>query len=206
MARIGVFGGSFDPIHQGHLILAERCRDKARLDAVLFVPAFRSPLKDRPQISDAQRLEILKLAIAGHESFQISMFEIEREEPSFTVDTLRHLASEHPQDELFFLMGADSLAEFHRWRDPQEICKLSTLLIVGRPNANEPNFEVLAEMLDEGAIASVKNQLIESPLVDISSTEIRRRVASAESIRFLLPRSVEKYIETQKLYSAPGSK
>ena len=202
MAKIGIFGGSFDPIHFGHLILAERCRDLAELDKVLFVPAFQSPLKsERPSISDDQRVGLLKLAISGHPQFEWSSIEIDRQSVSYTVETLGELKKIYPDDELFFLLGSDSLAGFARWKSPETICELAQLLVINRPGFPRPDLEVLKKQLGDEKIEKIEQHIIASPLIEISSSEIRRRIAASESIRYLMPHACAKHIQHQKLYT-----
>jgi nicotinate-nucleotide adenylyltransferase len=189
--RVGVFGGSFDPVHLAHLILAEQCREQARLDRVLFVLAPRPPHKLEKSITPYRhRREMLELAIAGYPAFQISDLERDRTGPSYTVDTLRELRQAQPGDEFFLIVGSDSLRDLPMWREPEGIAKLATLLVVERPDAPAP-----AEL---GVPFQV--QRITSPLVAISSTDIRQRVQAGRSIRYLTPRAVECYIETHGLY------
>lgn len=197
--RIGVFGGSFDPIHHGHLILAENCRQQARLDQVLFMPCAMSPHKlDGAHGTDRQRLEMLDLAIGGHRDFVRSDMEIKRGGVSYTVETLRELTGQN-DSELFFLMGADSLESFSSWREPEEILKLAKPIVVGRPGSTI-DLSVLESLSSKEYVESLGELSVESPLVEISSSDIRRRVASNQSVRFLVPRSIEKYIETQRMY------
>ncbi len=199
--RIGVFGGSFDPIHQGHLILAEQCREQAGLDAVWFVPCALSPDKERgAQGTDRQRIEMIELAIAGHPAFQLARIEIDRGGVSYTVDTLKAIRELHADDELFLLLGADSLDNFDTWREPSEICQLAIPLVVGRPNAKEVDLSVLKKHVDSQRYESFCRHSIVSPLIDIQSRQIRKKIEKQQSIRYLTPRAVEKYIETQKLY------
>ena len=201
--RIGIFGGSFDPIHYGHLILAEQCREQSLLDQVRFVPSAISPHKrDGATLTDRQRIELVKLAVGGHESFVVSDIELKRGGVSYSVDTLTEIHDEHPDDELFFMIGSDSLHQFHTWRDPARICELAVPLVVGRPGAKPVDLDLFARFVDEDRLKLIKSHLVVSPLIDISSTDIRRRVAEGRSIRYLTPRAVEKYIETQKLYLA----
>lgn len=203
--RIGIFGGSFDPIHLGHLILAEQCRQAARLDQVWLIPCAQQPLKQQPPIaSNRQRCEMIELAIAGCQAFYLSKLEIERGEISYTVDTLKQIRLDQPDDELFFLIGADSLAQFANWKSPAEICELATPIIFNRPGESPIDLKSLSEMVPEKRMSEIADHQITSRLIDISSTEIRNRIAAKESIRFLLPRAVEKYIETQNLYSTTG--
>lgn len=199
--RIGIFGGSFDPIHTGHLILAECCRAQAKLDQVLFIPCAQAPHKEAGALgTDRQRTEMIDLAIGGHASFLRSSIEIERGGVSYTVDTLGQLREENPNDDLFLLIGGDSLNNFHTWKDPQRILELSTPLVMARPGAGEVNFELLRSFLDENRLEEIKSLAIDAPLIEISSTAIRAAAAQESSFRYLTPRSVERYIQTQKVY------
>jgi nicotinate-nucleotide adenylyltransferase len=189
--RVGVFGGSFDPVHFAHLILAEQCREQAALDRVLFVLAPRPPHKlDKAITAYRHRREMLELAIAGYPVFQISDLERDRTGPSYTVDTLHELQNQQPADEFFLIIGSDSLRDLPSWREPAEIAKLATLLVVDRPDAPAP-----AELP-----IYFRMQRIASPLMEISSTDIRQRVQAGRSIRYLTPRAVECYIEAHGLY------
>ena len=199
--RVGIFGGSFDPIHQGHLILAEQCRQQAELDQVLFIPNAQSPHKQNGACaSDRQRVEMVDLAIGGNPAFLRSSIEIERGGVSYTVDTLKQLADENPENELFFLMGADSLNSFDTWKDPAEILQLATPLVVPRPGQGEVDLKKLAPLTDEKKLATIEQLTIDSPLIEISSSNIRQQIQSGKSIRYQTSRAVEKYIETQKIY------
>lgn len=200
--RLGVFGGSFDPVHYGHLLLAETCREQCALDHVLLTPAAVSPHKrDKQGTAAKDRVEMLRLAIAGHEQFAVSTIEIDRGGVSYTVDTLSALAEQHPDATLFFPMGADSLVDLPTWREPQRICELAIPLFVRRAGSREPDFNALAELVSDTRLAEIRQHQVEMPIIELSSTEIRERVASKKSIRFQTPRAVEKYIETHELYS-----
>ena len=199
--RLGIFGGSFDPVHYGHLLAAEYCREHNCLDQLWFVPAAVSPHKlDRRPTTDRARVEMLELAIGGHDAFHVSTIELQRGGVSFTVDTLTDVHSEHPDAELFFVMGADSLAEFETWRKPKEICTLAIPLVVARPGSPLPDHSMFAEFVDSERLDLIRRCQVMMPQIDISSTEIRRRVAHGKSIRYQTPRAVEKYIESQALY------
>lgn len=199
--RIGIFGGSFDPIHHGHLILAEQCREQANLDQVWFVPCAQSPLKEgTAQATNRQRVEMVELALSGHVPFVLSKLELEREGVSYSVDTLTEIRRQHPDDELFLLMGDDSLESFPRWKEPQRICELALPLVVNRPGSGDVDLSLLKEYVDAERFAAIESLVICSPMIEISSTAMREKIASGKSIRFLTPRAVEKYIETQKLY------
>ena len=199
--RLGIFGGSFDPIHYGHLVLAERCREQANLDQVWFVPSAMAPHKENgPALTDRQRVELIELALAGHDAFICSDIELKRGGISYTVDTLSEIRNAHPDDELFFMMGADSLHQFDRWREPEKICQLAIPLVVNRPGSDDVELDIFAKYVEPDRLRLIKEHLITSPMINISSSEIRRRVAAKQTIRYLLPRAVEKYIESQKLY------
>ena len=204
--RIGIFGGSYDPIHYGHLILAENCREQARLDQVWFVPSAIAPHKrDGAKLTDRQRMELIKLAVGGHDAFVVSDMELHRGGVSYTVDTLIQVHNQQPGDDLFILIGSDSLHQFDTWREPAAVCKLAIPLVVARPGAKPVDLELLSRFVDGDRLSTIKNYQIESPLIDISSTDIRKRVSEGRTIRYLTPRAVEKYIETQKLYLANES-
>ena len=199
--RIGISGGSFDPIHHGHLILAEHCREQANLDQVWFMPCALGPQKPAGAHGTVrQRTEMIELALGGHEAFVLSKLEIERGEVSYTVDTLKQIKESNPEDELFLMMGDDSLESFPSWRDPETICELATPLVVNRPGSGEVDLSVLKQYVSPERFESFAKLKITSPRIEISSSEIRKKVEQGGSIRFLTPRSVEKYIETQKLF------
>jgi nicotinate-nucleotide adenylyltransferase len=199
--RLGIFGGTFDPIHVGHLILAEQCREACQLDRVLFIPAGQPPHKTERQITAGkQRLEMVELAIAGQTAFEASPIEIKREGPSFSVLTLSELASKNPGAELFFLMGSDSLADLPSWYQPAHIASLATLVVATRPGSVQPDVKPLVDVIGRPATVQILEHVVEIPLVEISSTDIRARVAAGRSIHYLVPRSVECYIETHGLY------
>jgi nicotinate-nucleotide adenylyltransferase len=199
--RVGLFGGSFDPVHFGHLLLAECCREQRRLERVWFLPAAAPPHKlDCRLTPAANRIEMLQLAIAGHEAFAVNPYEVDRGGVSYTVDTLRHFRSENPDLELFFLLGADMLADLPNWRQADQICGLASPIVVGRPGIAEPNFDGLSTLATPDQIDLIRRDRVDMPQIDLSSTEIRRRIAEGLSIRYQTPRAVEKYIETHGLY------
>lgn len=204
--RIGILGGSFDPIHSGHLILAEQCRQQAQLDQVWFVPCAQQPLKDRNTITtDRQRCEMIELAIAGHESFHLSKIELERGGISYTVDTLEQIQQLHPKAQLFLLMGEDSLKTFSRWKSPERICELAIPLVVNRPGEQRADLSCFKALTDSSRYQQIESYRIVSPLIEVSSSDLRNKIAASQSVRYLLPRAVEKYIETQKLYQSKSA-
>jgi nicotinate-nucleotide adenylyltransferase len=185
-ARVGVFGGTFDPVHVGHLAIALAALESVPLDRVLFVPVRRSPLKDRdPLASVADRVAMLEAAIAGEPRFALSRVELEREGVSYTVDTLEALRSEG--GELFLILGSDALADLARWRAPDRIRELSTILVAARPGAPEADPMHRARAFD-------------APRLDISSRELRARAARGMSLRYLVPDAVWEHITKHRLY------
>jgi nicotinate-nucleotide adenylyltransferase len=182
--RIGVFGGSFDPIHHGHLILARAALEELGLDRILFIPANLSPHKTETKPATAQdRLAMLQLAVEGQPEFEACDLELHRPPPSYTVETLRELKSLHPNDEFTLLIGADNVAKFETWREPDEIRRLAKIAVLDRANHGAPHAWPVIRRL-----------------VDISSTDIRTRVAAGRSIRYLTPDPVCDYIAARGLY------
>lgn len=204
--RLGIFGGTFDPVHYGHLLLAESCREQLNLQQVWFLPAEVPPHKQDVELTAAtHRIAMLELAIGGHEAFRACPYEVERGGVNYTVDTLTHFVDEDPSRELFFLMGADSLRDLPTWRQPERICQLAVLSVVTRsiPKMAEGeavDFSPLTNLVTPERLATIRSHEVQMPRVDLSSTEIRRRAAAGKSIRYQTPRAVEKYIETQRLY------
>jgi len=202
--RLGIFGGSFDPVHYGHLLLAEASREQAQLDAVWFMPAATAPHKQgQTPATPEQRTEMLRLAIGGQSAFDVCDIELKRGGVSYTVDTLRELKSQDNSRDLFLLLGGDSLVDLPTWRAPAEICELALPVVVGRPGAAEPDFGQLARFATPERIEAMRQHQVQMPLVGLSSQEIRRRVADGRSIRYMTPRAVEEYIKTTGLYREP---
>jgi nicotinate-nucleotide adenylyltransferase len=197
--RLGIFGGTFDPVHCGHLLVAEQCLEQCRLDQVWFVPAGVPPHKLQQTIAPGKaRAEMCELAIAGHDRFRVDRRELNRTEPCFTVDTLAALQAEDSTRELYFLMGADSLYDFPTWREPLNIVQLAYLAVVNRGGTPLPDLGPVCENL--GADITSRVQFVTVPGNDVSSSDVRRRVAEHKSIRYMTPRAVECYIETHGLY------
>lgn len=199
--RLGIFGGTFDPIHLGHLILAEHCREACRLDRVLFIPAGQPPHKSERQITPGkQRLEMVDLAIVGHSALAASSIELDRQGPSYSAETLSEVARQNPEAELFFLMGSDSLADLPLWYQPARIAALATLVVATRPGAALPDVTAIRGVIGDTAAERLLQHIVEIPLIQISSSSIRARVSAGQSIRFMVPRAVECYIQTHGLY------
>lgn len=187
--RIGVFGGTFDPPHLGHLVAAQELHVRLALDRLLLVPAAAPPHKpDREVTAAGVRLEMLRAAVAGDDRFEVSELEIRRAGASYTVDTLRALRDEHPDAELLLAIGSDQLAEFGSWREPEAIVRLATLVTFDRPGAPAAD--------GSGWPA----RAVSVPEIAVSSTDIRRRVANDEPITYLVPAAVEAIIRRESLY------
>jgi nicotinate-nucleotide adenylyltransferase len=204
--RLGLLGGTFDPVHYGHLLLAECCRQQCRLDQVWFLPAAVPPHKQGRELTPAgPRIEMLELAIAGNEAFAVCRYETDRGGVNYTVETLAHLREEDPQRELFFLLGADMLHDLPRWREPERLCQLALPVAVRRSGEPPLDFDCLAGIASPERIEQMRARVVEMPEIGLSGTDIRRRVAAGLGIRYRTPRAVEKYIETHGLYRAPGT-
>ena len=196
--RLGIYGGTFDPIHYGHLLLAERCRDELQLDEVWFIPAGSPPHKQGRVSTPAKaRMAMVEFAVSGFPEFRVSRIELERVGPSYTVQTLEQVRASAPSREVFLLMGADSIAELVTWKDPARILELAQVVAVNRAG-EKPDLSSLNELMQQTG-RTVRT--IEMPAMGISASEIRSRVALKQSIRFLTPRPVEMYIRQNNLYA-----
>ena len=197
--RLGIYGGTFDPVHYGHLLLAEQCRESCRLDEVWFLPAAVPPHKQGVSITAGKdRVAMLELAVAGLPQFKVSTIELDRSGPSYTVDTLADLRSSRPDDELFLLIGADSLDDFPTWREPLRIVELATVVAVNRGRGGVDIQRARSALGDE---AAARIQQVTMPGIDISATDLRQRAATGRSLRFQTPRAVERYILEHRLYA-----
>lgn len=195
--RLGVLGGTFDPPHLGHLVLADQARRQLGLEHVLWLPA-GDPWRKAAQAVSAKerRLAMVRLAVAGNPAFEVCALELEREGPTYSVDTLAALSEAHPGAELFFLLGADALEDLPHWHEPERLIALATLVVAARGEGRPA-----AEALDR-VVAGLSSRLawVEMPRLDISATDLRRRAAAGESLRYLVPDAVAAYIEEQGLY------
>ena len=198
--NIGVLGGTFDPIHMGHLIVAEETRSQLDLAEVLFMPAREPWLKANNCISSAeQRVQMVRLAIADEPAFKLSTMEIERAGPSYTVDTIAELTGQMGVgDKLFFILGWDNLIQLPQWHEPSRLVKMCRLVAVPRVGYPHPKLKTLAAAIS-GLSQSVI--LLNTPQIEISSSEIRQRVAQGLSIHHLVPEPVERYIRQHGLYT-----
>ncbi|MEP7303385.1 MAG: nicotinate-nucleotide adenylyltransferase [Caldimonas sp.] len=193
MKRIGLFGGSFDPVHNAHVALAATALDQLRLDELRWIPVGQPWQKTRRLADAADRETMVRLAIAGEPRFALDRCELRRRGPSFTLDTVRELVAGLAGAQWFLVLGQDQYASLHTWRDWRELLGLVTLAIANRPGA---------ALAVNSQITRVEHQTVLLPMMDISSTEVRRRVAAGESIAGLVPESVASYIEQRRLYSA----
>ena len=196
--RLGLMGGTFDPIHLGHLLAAEEALDRCQLDEVLFVPAGRPWMKEGVGVSPAHhRINMTTLAVAYNPRFSVSSMEMDREGPTYTVDTLEELFRENPSRELFLIVGADSVAQMGQWKGPERIQELCTVVAVPRPG-----YDPLAGGDGPGGCARVT--YLNAPLTAISATEVRERVSKGLPVRGGVPDAVGEYIQQSGLYQTPS--
>jgi len=184
--KIGLFGGSFDPVHHGHLMLARDAVEEAGLDEIRLMPAARNPLKGEDAVSSGHhRMAMLEMAVEEEPGLIADDWEVNRPPPSYTIETLRNMRERFPEAELYLVIGADNLAVFHAWKANEEILQLAQLLVFGRTEA--------------GQLPDLPHQRL-GRRIDLSSTEIRRRVAMGKSIRYLVPPPVSAYVAAHHLY------
>lgn len=192
--RVGLLGGTFDPIHMGHLLLANVVLEECALDTLLFIPCNLSPLKSvRPVASSADRLIMVEMAVQSHPAFQASDAEIRRGGISYTMDTLREFrnTAEWKETKFFLILGMDAFLDFSHWKSPEEIVKQCQLIVMSRPGYGHSDSEM---PFQQHAL------FLSTPLIGISSTEIRNRIRQGKSIHYWVPESVEKYILEKGLY------
>lgn len=187
MSRIGLMGGTFDPPHLGHLLIAEQAREQLELDEVWFLPAAIPPHKAGFSLAE-HRIEMTRLAISRQSDFKLSLLEFERSEPSYTVETMKRLREAYPDDTFYFLVGADSLESLETWYDYDTLVELVTFGAVARPGSRY----LIPEKADV--------RTIDMPQLEISSTDIRERAKRGKSIKYLVPTEVEAYVKEHELY------
>ena len=189
--RLGVFGGTFNPVHLGHLVLARECRDQLGLDEVWLVPCGTPPHKKPADLADPlARKEMLLLATAGDPSLVVSDIEIQRPGVSYTVDTLETIAAGDPDRELFLLLGADAVDDLVNWHRPERICELATLVAVNR-----------GEKASITALPGARVEAVTIPGIALSSSDLRQRILAGRSLRYLMPRAVEIYLQEHDVYA-----
>ncbi|MCX5996934.1 MAG: nicotinate-nucleotide adenylyltransferase [Chloroflexi bacterium] len=199
--KVGIMGGTFDPIHVAHLIVAEEARTRLALDRVIFIPAGNPWMKSEHMVSGAEhRVAMVKLAISSNPAFSLSLIEVERPGPTYTVDTLEGLLGELGYDtQLFLLLGWDSVAELTAWKAPCRISRMATVVAFPRPGFQAPDIAKLEKSMP--GIAE-RIMVLDEPYLGVSSTGIRQRVAGGQSVRYLVPDAVCEYINRHKLYIA----
>jgi nicotinate-nucleotide adenylyltransferase len=192
--RIGLFGGTFDPVHLGHLRAAENAREALGLDRVALVPSAVPPHRGRPATAAGDRLEMVRLAAATHPAFEAWDVELRRPGPSYTVDTVRAVQEERPGDDLVLIVGADTWPEMASWREPERLFSMVEVGVAERPGSPRPE-------LRPPFPSSRPVRHVDGPSLPISATAIRARVAAGRSVRYLVPEAVLQYIETRRLYT-----
>ncbi len=207
--NVALFGGTFDPIHCGHLIVARCVLERLSLDEVTFIPSANPPHKGRADLSDvAHRLAMVELAIDGprplvgaEPGFACDDCEARRAGPSYTLETVMHFRERlGPGAHIHWIIGADSLAELESWHRATELVDACNIVTVNRSGDCQPDLSTFGRVLNEGHVAKLERGILQTPHIDISATDIRRRVAAAQSIRYLVPEPVRQYIEDHQLY------
>lgn len=204
--KIGIYGGSFDPVHLGHLWVAQGCAEQLALDEVLLIPAATSPLKPAgPVAGDAQRVEMLRLALGDASTAERPLLRIDQRElgrggASYTLDTVIDLKRERPADTFFLLIGSDAFAAIRQWHRPAELLQEIMPAVFRRGGDPEIDWSVLTGLVDPPRIDQIRRYAVTLPMIEVSSSEIRTRVAQQRSIRYRVPAAVESFIRTQRLY------
>lgn len=197
--KIGVMGGTFDPIHYGHLLIAENAYEQFQLDKVIFMPTGHSPHKNEKQVLGAkERIDMIKLAIKDNPHFSCSNYEVLKEDVSYTYLTLQEIHQQCPDYELYFIMGADSLAYFSSWQNPEKISDLSTILVAVRDGLNTEKLYQIRESLHQKYGTQIS--FINTPNFSVSSHMIRERIVSRHTVRYLVPDTVEQYLMQHHIY------
>lgn len=201
-AKVALFGGTFDPIHLGHTTVAAYAAEHIGADKVVFIPAKRSPLKNLlPEAGDSDRLNMIALAIADNKSFRLSDYELKKSEPNYTLQTVREFQNEYGRDtSIYWLVGADSIDELPRWCGIVELIDECNLSVMFRSGCKPPDFSSLTAVWRTARIEKLRQNIIRTPLIDISSTEIRKRLAAGEDVSDMLHPAVADYIYKHGLY------
>jgi nicotinate-nucleotide adenylyltransferase len=202
LAKVLLFGGSFDPVHFGHLIVSRCVAETQGIDRVVLIPGAHPPHKQERRLAPAEdRLAMCRLAVAGDPCFEVSDWEARQTGLTYTLHTVEHFRAELPPDtQLYWLVGMDSLAELGTWHRVGELVERCTVVTAARPGYENPDWAALAGPLTADQIERLRRQVVESPRIDISATEIRARIRTARSIRYLVPEAVQRHIEVRTLY------
>ena len=197
-----LFGGSFDPIHFGHLIVARSVAEQLNLDRVIFLPTATPPHKNATgRTAAVHRLAMVQLAVDGEPGFEVSEYDLTRQGPTYTVQTVAHFRGQlGPDAEIFWIIGGDSLADLHTWYHVSELVDQCRIVTAVRPGWERPSLEALRQVLSDPQVQWVEQGILETPRIDISSTDVRARVTAGRSIRYLVPEPVLAYIEGHRLY------
>jgi len=197
-----LFGGTFDPIHMGHLIVARAAAEMLALKKVILIPSAHPPHKENVKISAGEhRLEMASLAVGEEKIFEVSDCELLRAGPSYTLQTVRHFRNTcDPPTQLYWLIGADTIGELPSWYHIDELAEMCTIVTAARPGFDLAGLAALQNILNQKQIARLKEHILDTPQIDISATDIRRRAANGLSVRFLVPQPVADYISSYKLY------
>jgi len=199
--RIGLFGGSFNPIHTGHLVMAQDAGHAFSLDRIIFIPAAIPPHKiSQTLVTADQRIDMIRLALGDQEAWEVSDEEVRRGGVSYTVDTVRHFRALYPQAELFFMIGGDTLPELHTWKDISVLLDLCKFITMVRPGFERDKLGSASLHLDQRHVDALISRVTTGHVIGVSSTEIRMRVAKQEPIRYLVPELVERYVLEHGLY------
>ncbi|MBC3803243.1 nicotinate-nucleotide adenylyltransferase [Acetobacterium fimetarium] len=197
--KIGLLGGTFNPIHTGHLLLAESARDQFKLDKVLFIPTGNNPFKQsQEEISKEHRLKMVELAIAGNPYFEIMTYEIDQTGLTYTIDTVNKIKVLYPDSDLYFIAGADLMFEINLWKGADELLKAVNFITTFRPGYSHKKLDIRIRELKKIYGASISK--LRTTEMDIASSDIRLRIRNGNSIRYLLPEAVENYIYMHQLY------
>ena len=197
--RIGIMGGTFDPIHIGHLILAQSAYEQLGLDKVLFIPSGKPPHKpNRFGASDSNRVEMTRLAIAGNPAFELNLMEMDSETPTYTYLTVKQLCMENPDTEYYFILGEDSLIDFLTWKKPEELVKYCHIVCGVRPGLTDEEMDAIIE--EKRMVTGGDYIRIDSPLLEISSCELRGRIKKGLPVKYYVPSEVAEYIQTNDVY------
>ena len=200
--KVGIYGGSFDPVHLVHLWIAESAREYLLLDEVWWNPASQSPLKEfSPIASNEQRSMMIRLAIAGAPNHSVDERELRRGNVSYTIDTIKEITTEKPHNEYFLIVGGDSLASMPDWFKPKELLDLVTLAVVVRGGQERPEYSVLEGIVNDEVLERIRSAEVKVPAIEISSSEVRDKLSKGCSVRYRIPSAVEAYIRSEDLYS-----